>query len=315
MKATNLYGVDLFGDPINSAPTGPVAERFGFPPFSILDARSADWLERKRAWIATGIESEDGRSAKAYQIHDWMADRPEARGGVGLEGLKGDGTSIFDPVLCELMYMWFCPEKGQVVDPFAGGSVRGIVASKMGREYYGVELRGEQVAANVNQRAALCEGAGPEWVCGDAAEELEAAPESDLLFTCPPYGNLEVYSDDPRDLSGMEWHTFTAAYKRIIARAVKNMRRDSFACFVVGNFRDKKGFYRDLVGATVDGFEESGAGLYNEAVLATPIGTAAMRVTKQFESGRKMAKIHQNVLVFCKGDWKNASVKCGKETE
>lgn len=41
-------------------------------------------------------------------------------------------TSIFDPVLCELVYRWFSPESGTVLDPFAGGSVRGIVASKLG---------------------------------------------------------------------------------------------------------------------------------------------------------------------------------------
>ncbi len=38
------------------------------------------------------------------------------------------GTSIFDPVLCELAYRWFCPPGGLILDPFAGGSVRGIVA-------------------------------------------------------------------------------------------------------------------------------------------------------------------------------------------
>ena len=33
-------------------------------------------------------------------------------------------------------------------------------------------------------------------------------------------------------------------------------------------------------------------------------------ITKQFESGRKLAKTHQNVLVFCKGDWKKAAARC-----
>ena len=33
------------------------------------------------------------------------------------------GTSIFDPVLCEIAYRWFCPAGGTVLDPFAGGSV------------------------------------------------------------------------------------------------------------------------------------------------------------------------------------------------
>jgi len=35
-----------------------------------------------------------------------------------------------------------------VLDPFAGGSVRGIVASRLGYRYVGIELRQEQVEAN-----------------------------------------------------------------------------------------------------------------------------------------------------------------------
>jgi hypothetical protein len=56
------------------------------------------------------------------------------------------GTSIFDPVLCELAYRWFCPPGGLVLDPFAGGSVRGIVAAKLGRQYVGYDLRPEKEA-------------------------------------------------------------------------------------------------------------------------------------------------------------------------
>src|SRR5690348_7500784 len=72
-----------------------------------------------------------------------------AIGGIDfMEGATQTGTSIFDPVLCELSYRWFCPPGGKILDPFAGGSVRGIVASCLGFEYTGVELRAEQVAAN-----------------------------------------------------------------------------------------------------------------------------------------------------------------------
>lgn len=88
------------------------------------------------------------------------------------------------------------------------------------------------------------------------------------------------------------------------------MKPNTFACFVVGDFRDGRGFYRNFVSETIDGFEQAGARLYNEAILATAIGSASMRVTKQFESGRKLAKTHQNVLVFCKGDWKKAAARC-----
>jgi len=47
---------------------------------------------------------------------------------------KGGILSIFDPVACELSYRWFCPKEGEVLDPFAGGSVRGIVANFYGRD-------------------------------------------------------------------------------------------------------------------------------------------------------------------------------------
>jgi DNA modification methylase len=219
----------------------------------------------------------------------------------------GDGPTIFDPVLCELAYRWWCPAGGQIVDPFAGGSVRGIVAGALGNAYWGCDLRAEQIEANVAQADAIPTTPRPEWICGDSMAELEYAPHADFVFSCPPYGDLEKYSDDPQDLSAMEWHTFAAAYGRIILRAVGALKPNRFACFVVGDFRDKRGFYRDFVSLTIKCFRDAGAELYNEAILASSVGSASMRVTKQFNAGRKLVKTHQNVLVFCKGDWRKAA--------
>ena len=297
MTELALFGTDLFGEVIKPKASGPVAERFTLPPFTILDARSGDWQERKRAWASLGINSEVGRTENLLRMSDTCS-------------LGEKDTSIFDPVVCELAYRWFCPAGGQVVDPFAGGSVRGIVAGALGRHYWGCDLRPEQIAANEAQADEIAPRVRPVWVCGDSMDKLADAPAADFVFSCPPYGDLEKYSDDPRDLSAMDWHAFVAAYKRIILRAVGRMKPDTFACFVVGDFRDGRGFYRNFVSETIDGFEQAGARLYNEAILATMIGSASMRVTKQFESGRKLAKTHQNVLVFCKGDWKKAAARC-----
>ncbi len=308
--SAQLYGVDMFGGAMAPKPSGPVAERFLFSPFTVLDAKSGDWLERKRAWLALGLRSEIGRSESlAYNTTKMKADFWRDKMGAELES-NDNGTSVFDPVLCELAYRWFCAGGGQVVDPFAGGSVRGIIAAQLGLNYWGCDLRAEQVSANREQAATICDAVMPEWVCGDSMETLSDAPDADFIFSCPPYGDLEVYSDDPADLSNMEWHTFVAAYKRIILRAVGRLKHDRFACFVVGDFRDNKGFYRDFVSTTIRAFEECGARLYNEAILATPVGSACMRVTKQFDASRKMAKTHQNVLVFCKGDPRKAAAAC-----
>lgn len=306
----NLYGTDLFGEKIKPKASGVVAERFTIPPFTILDARAGEWQERKRAWSTIGMHGEVGRKDEltytgAAKSFDYYRVKEGLR-----ESTAESGTSIFDPVICELAYRWFSFEGSQIVDPFAGGSVRGIVAGALGRKYWGCDLRQEQIDANNAQADEIETTHRPQWVCGDSMETLHHAPDADLIFSCPPYGDLEVYSDNPNDLSNMEWHTFVAAYKRIIFKSVQKLKPDSFACFVVGDFRDNKGFYRNFVSTTIEAFEDCGARLYNEAILATSVGSAAMRVTKQFESGRKMAKTHQNVLVFCKGDWRKAAQKC-----
>jgi 16S rRNA G966 N2-methylase RsmD len=220
------------------------------------------------------------------------------------------GTSIFDPVLCELCYSWFSAPGHAVLDPFAGGSVRGIVASILGRRYTGIELRPEQVEANRAQ-LGICEGyPTPEWRCGDSAALLPAMAEQfDFLFTCPPYGNLEIYSDLPEDLSSMDWPAFQVAYSDVISAAVQRLRPNRFACFVVGNFRNKRGMYCDLVGATVSAFAAAGAEYYNEAVLVTAVGSLPVRINAQWQSGRKLGKTHQNVLVFIKGDPRKAAAE------
>ena len=62
------WGVDLPEDwlkPVEEieqlSQKGNLAERFGVPPFSVLNAREGWWQDRKSAWIALGIKSELGR--------------------------------------------------------------------------------------------------------------------------------------------------------------------------------------------------------------------------------------------------------------
>ncbi len=226
---------------------------------------------------------------------------------------SASGTSIFDPVLCELAYRWFCPPAGLVLDPFAGGSVRGIVAAKLGRQYVGVDLRPEQVEANQDQAARICDDIVPEWHVGDSREVLPALDvEADFVFSCPPYADLEVYSDDPRDLSTMDYADFRAAYADIIAAASAKLKADRFACFVVGDVRDAKGMYLGFPWHTIAAFEAAGLRLYNEAVLVTAAGSLPIRAGKQFATTRKLGKTHQNVLVFVKGDPKRATEAIGE---
>lgn len=231
--------------------------------------------------------------------------------------MAGTGTSIFDPVLCELVYRWFCPPGGLVLDPLAGGSVRGIVASRLGRRYVVIELRAEQVRANDAQAKAMCGAPLPRWQVGDARDFRADGPgdlsavAADLVFTCPPYADLEVYSDDPRDLSTMPYDAFRAAWAGIVAQSVAALRADRFAVVVVGDVRAPGGQYRAFPWHTVAAFEAAGAALYNEAVLVTAVGSLPVRTAKPFVGSRKLGKTHQNCLVFIKGSPTRATEACG----
>ena len=221
------------------------------------------------------------------------------------------GTSIFDPVPSELAYRWFSPPGGVVLDPFAGGSVRGIVAARLGREYIGYELRAEQVEANRAQGEAICSEIMPVWVCADSMtiDGLDAA--ADMVFTCPPYADLEVYSDDPKDISTMPYDRFIEAYSAIIEKTCGKLKSDRFAVVVVGEVRNKKGGYYNFVGDTIQAFKNAGMTYYNEMILITAAGSLPIRVGGQFNASRKIGKTHQNVLVFVKGDGKKATKACG----
>jgi hypothetical protein len=228
------------------------------------------------------------------------------------EAPTASGTSIFDPVLCEIAYRWFCPPGGTVLDPFAGGSVRGIVASRLGLAYVGVELRGEQVVANEAQ-TGLSGDPAPRWITGDSRDiaTLAKGVDADLIFSCPPYWNLEVYSDDPADLSTLGKEAFFDTYAAIIRDTVARLRDDRFAVWVIGDVRDVGGFFVNLPGRTVEAFEAAGAKFYNDAILVTAVGSLPIRVGRQFTASRKLGRTHQNVLVFCKGDPRKATEACG----
>ena len=277
---------------------GSLVDDFLFPPFSVLDARSGLWRERKQKWKNLGIKSELGRDENLLKMSETVQKR-------------GQSTSIFDPALCELMYRWFCPLGGSIYDPFAGGSVRGIVAERLGYKYTGIELRKEQVEANYINAAEI--GASPIWHCDDSknADKYIDDKSCDMIFSCPPYFDLEVYSKDERDLSQMQWDAFCDAYEEIIATACRKLKQNRFAVFVVGEVRDKKGFYRDFLGLTIRCFAQHGVNPYNELILLESLGSAAIRARPIFQSGRKVCKVHQNVLVFYKGDPKKIKEEFG----
>lgn len=231
------------------------------------------------------------------------------------EETQTSGTSIFDPILCELSYRWFVPPNGTILDPFAGGSVRGIVASKLGHKYIGIDLSKSQCAANKIQAEQICTDSPlPIWHNDDSRNVTTLVKDQvDFVFTCPPYADLEVYSDDPKDLSTLGYQAFKEVYFEIIKASCAKLKPNRFAGIVVGDVRGKDGCYYNFPGDTINAFVQAGLKLYNEAILITAIGSLPIRITRQFEAGRKLGKTHQNVYIFVKGDPKKAADACKED--
>ena len=313
LKAEIEPKADETAEPKTEESPGPsLVERFGVPPFSILDAKQGYWVNRKKEWLNLGIRSEEGRDGVG---HTSSSEALNIAAGIK----HHDGGSIFDPVLMELACRWFAPPGGQVLDPFAGGSVRGVVAAALGYQYTGIDLRNEQILANRAQwteispkvqirRTVLEDGEEappPIWHQGDSQnmdQLLPAGQQYDLVMTCPPYADLEVYSDDPADISNMDYAAFTEAYKKILAAALGRLKENRFIVVVIGDVRDKRGNYLGVVRLTEEALIEGGAGIYNVAILLSPLGNVPMRAGGHFKAGRKLSKVHQNVIIGYKGD-------------
>jgi len=297
-------GFQLLGD---AESRSPLKQRFHIPPFDVIDTRAGEWQSRKRIWKSLGIDSGDGRADDLLFAKDMFKD--SAKYGDQWANRKLETTSIFDPVLCELCYTWFCPVGGRILDPFAGGSVRGMVAAHMGLDYFGVDLSEKQVTANIKQVKSVKNGIVPMWVVGNSLNLPKlVGGKFDMMFTCPPYHDLEKYSDDPADLSNVTYPVFVDMIREIAVHVEALLKPSRFACVVIQDVRGENGNYRGMITDFIRAFRRAGMSFYNEAILVQPVGTACLRAARQFKAGRKLVKTHGRLLVFLKGE----SPKLGK---
>lgn len=268
-----------------------LSDKFIVPPFSILDSRQGYWQDRKKHWrelINDNAESREGLMDASCIMSD-----------------TNNGSSLLDPVLSELVNKWFGVPKGKTFDCFAGDAVFGYVSSYLGHEFTGIELRQEQVDLN-NERVNEFPS---KYICDDGRNVLKHIKKEsqDLLFSCPPYYNLEVYSNLANDASNQkDYSDFIAILDTAFTNAVKCLKNNRFAVITVGDLRDENGFFYGFVDDVKAIFKRNGLLLYNDMILAERLGTLPQRVAR-YMVNRKVGKCHQNVLVFYKGDPKEIS--------
>ncbi|MCP4181430.1 MAG: site-specific DNA-methyltransferase [bacterium] len=272
-------------------------DKFIIPPFSILDTRQGYWQDRKRYWKQSIGDNGESREESMGIFN--LNYKKEKNIKTGFKSV-GQSVSILDPVLAEISNLWFGLPKCKTFDCFAGDSVFGYVSDSVGNTFTGIELRQEQADLN-NKRL---KGSKSKYICDDGQNVLKHIKKDsqDLLFSCPPYFDLEVYSDLKNDASNQkEYEDFLKILDNAFTDAIKCLKNNRFAVITVGDVRNKQGFYYRFVDDIKDIFKKSKIFLWNELILIEQIGTKALMAEKTTHT-RKISKVHQNVLVFYKGD-------------
>lgn len=288
---------DLFGNAIKDKMH--LKDWFIVPPFSILNSSSQEWQGKKKKWM---LKIND----KAQVRQNTLSKNTNGASNQKFMAIKGDTTSILDPVMCEIILSWFTNEGFNTLDPFAGDAVFGFCSAYKNRPFTGIELRNEQV--EFNQILIDTHNLNGKYICDDSLNIDNHIKDSsmDFIFSCPPYADLEIYSDLENDLSNMGYEDFFNTIEQILQKTVKKLKENRFAVIVMGEVRHKNnGVYLGIIPKIIQIMCDAGLHYYNEIILQTPIGNLHMRAGSYMSNSRKIGKQHQNILVFYKGNPKN----------
>ena len=298
-RVTSSVSLNLFGE--ISTDKMKLEDWFIVPPFSILNSSTKEWQQKKKKWMLRINDKAQVRqntlSRCGHEPHtkNWQ-----------FMAIKGDTTSILDPVMCEIILSWFTNDGFKTLDPFAGDAVFGFCSAFKNRPFTGIELRSEQV--EFNQNLINIHNLNGKYICDDSLNIDNHIEDNsmDFIFSCPPYADLEIYSDLENDLSNMSYDDFFRTIEQILQKTINKLKENRFAVIVMGEVRHKStGVYLGIIPKIIQIMTNAGLHYYNEIILQTPIGNLHMRAGAYMSNARKIGKQHQNILVFYKGNPKN----------
>ena len=158
--------------------------------------------------------------------------------------------SMFKPIVAKYIYQTYCPVGGTVWDPCIGYGGRMLGALASGVHYIGTDVEVETVGGN--QRLADVLGRTADVDLHHQAAEAFDCPPVDLVFTSPPYFDVEQYGGDAnqsfRKFGGFD--VWVQGFLRPLAeRAFAALRHGGHLVLNVADIIDRNKVY-PLVGET-----------------------------------------------------------------
>lgn len=197
--------------------------------------------------------------------------------------------SKFPDEVCELVYELFLRDSKKILDPFAGWGERHYFAKKYDKDYTGFDLSPDAIEmAKENYN-----------VTNTFASLLDTDIDSDYdgFFTCPPYWNLEVYSNADGLDKLRTWDDFLEEYEMILSKSLSNLKSGSKICIVVGDWRAKHVYY-DLTFQTNLIFSKYGCKPIDNVVISRKNNTKIKILIPQCKRLGYTVKLHETLLVF-----------------
>lgn len=213
-------------------------------------------------------------------------------------------ASVLDPVACEVILRFFMPKHGiRVYNPFGGGVQMGFVTGSYLYEYLSSEIRANQCDAN----NALCQDFyNTRWIQSDSSK-FTPKQKYDLIFTCPPYFQVEEYLDYDGNPPEGELNSFKTyeEFRETLFKGYRNaidvLNDNCFFVVMTGDSRDKNGAYYGCEAEHELFFREQGLHIYNKIIYLECEFTRLAHAKRTLDY-RKFPKREQKILVFYKGD-------------
>ena len=229
---------------------------------NVWNSTKGDWLKMKKEWNekieAAGARNGVTNPKYASREGAWQGVNGMSNVVLASQTVEGDkiidnkgksfngNVSVLDPVACEVILRFFMPKDGcRVYNPFGGGVQFGFVTGDCGYEYLSSEIRQNQCDAN----NAICKDFyNTKWLKSDSSK-FTPKQKYDLVFTCPPYYQVEDYLDYDGKPPAGELNSIPTyeEFRNTLFQGYKNaidvLNDNCFFVVMTGDSRDKNGAY------------------------------------------------------------------------
>lgn len=212
--------------------------------------------------------------------------------------------SKFNPIIADNIISYWSNKGDTVLDPFSGRT-RAIISAAKERIYYGFEIAKnvyDTVSDSIKSNAPFLKNIP--IVYNDDSFNIDNLKYNhivaDLIFTCPPYFNIEKYPSSEGQLSDIkEYQIFLDRMKGIMKKSCDRLKKHGYAILVVGDFRIKSKlicFHNDIINM----MKNINMSLHDIIISQTVTHDRAAHRFGSCKNTKITAKIHEFILVFKK---------------